>query len=242
MNVARMTWTLNERYPKLKKAIPLPVRSLLFRKMQLAGEEARGLSDRLGTSDLSDDVVKVIDQVWEYTITSRERIAALCSAVDDVTRHDVPGAIVECGLWKGGSLLAAILRLQQLGVQDRPVFGYDTFTGMNKPTEVDVDYTGQSFHEDWEDMGETPTLPARAPDRIAFLRLDTDWYESQGRGRVLRRRTHLPPPHRLHGPHRRQAGGACGAGELTAAQRRAITPTSNRLTQMRAPRATTAAT
>lgn len=73
-----------------------------------------------------------------YTLTSPERLLATCDAVEYVVRREVPGALVECGVWKGGSVLAMILTLQRLGVDDREIWLYDTFEGMTEPTEHDT--------------------------------------------------------------------------------------------------------
>ena len=32
--------------------------------------------------------------------------SALCSSVDYLVAHDIPGDVVECGVWKGGSMMA----------------------------------------------------------------------------------------------------------------------------------------
>src|SRR5687768_17870318 len=58
-------------------------------------------------------------------------------AVDYVVDHDVPGAFVEAGLWKGRSLMAVAMRLRDRGVTDRELIGFDTFTGMTDPGEED---------------------------------------------------------------------------------------------------------
>jgi hypothetical protein len=52
-------------------------------------------------------------------------------------------AIVECGVWKGGSIMAALLTLRRLGDFGRDVYLYDTFTGMTEPTREDT-YRGTS--------------------------------------------------------------------------------------------------
>jgi hypothetical protein len=96
----------------------------------------------VGISDLDGSVLAILDAVRSYTVSPPERVAALCSSVDYVVRNEVPGAFVECGLWRGGSLYAVALRLRQLGVSDREIVGFDTFSGMTDPTEHDVDYKG----------------------------------------------------------------------------------------------------
>jgi hypothetical protein len=59
-------------------------------------------------------------------------------AVEYVVRGGVEGALVECGVWKGGSVLAMILTLQRLGVDDRDVYLFDTFSGMTEPSGHDT--------------------------------------------------------------------------------------------------------
>src|SRR5579872_3211964 len=52
---------------------------------------------------------EIIDRVKPYTLTSYERIAALVDATRHIVRAGIPGAIVECGVWRGGSIMAAAL-------------------------------------------------------------------------------------------------------------------------------------
>lgn len=152
-------------------------------------------------------------QVKPYTMTSVERIVALCQSVAYLEKHRIAGAIVECGVWKGGSVMASALTLMALESTQRELHLFDTFTGMTEPAAVDVDWQGRSAREllrqsdangdhfrarcslhdvkqalmqtryPWEKMIFVPgrvekTLPKQAPERIALLRLDTDWYES----------------------------------------------------------------
>ena len=151
-------------------------------------------------------------RVDPYTMTTPPRVYALVRAVEYVVARGVPGAIVECGVWRGGSMMAAALTLLRLGVTDRELYLYDTFSGMPPPSEVDttrsgvraadllaqededshiwaiaslpdvraavlsVGYPEQQIHF-VEGLVEE-TLPGEAPEEIALLRLDTDWYSS----------------------------------------------------------------
>jgi len=51
--------------------------------------------------------------------------------------HDVPGDIVECGVFRGYSLLSFLYLLSFSG-QDRRVWGFDSFEGLPAPTAEDV--------------------------------------------------------------------------------------------------------
>ena len=161
-------------------------------------------------------------EIWravsDRTMTHHNKIQFLVEAVRYAERTRLPGAFVECGVWRGGSMLAVARTLLQLGVTDRDLYLFDTFTGMTEPTERDVrinegkhaevflnakgpgpmawsrperfiatlddvkqgfaeiDYPAERVHYVQGKVEET--VPQQAPQDIAILRLDTDWYES----------------------------------------------------------------
>jgi hypothetical protein len=78
----------------------------------------------------------------EYTRTTIERMYAMYCATNHLVDVDAAGAFVECGVWRGGSIMVALLTLLQRGRADRDVYLYDTFDGMTDPTDDDVDYQG----------------------------------------------------------------------------------------------------
>lgn len=84
---------------------------------------------------------EIIKAVKPFTITPIEKIAAMVDAARYVERMQVPGAIVECGVWRGGSTMAAALALRELK-DFRDLYLLDTFAGMTTPTENDIDYSG----------------------------------------------------------------------------------------------------
>jgi hypothetical protein len=181
----------------------------------------RGSTDP-GEPDLAhlDDADRaIVERALPFTMTGIARLQALVDAVRHCERAGIPGAFAECGVWRGGSVLAMILTLQELGTSDRDIHLYDTFEGMTEPSEHDVSAIDPPALETWRDAegrGERPwpqvfdketfnedavratleetgyprerlhlvagpveeTLPAGAPDALALLRLDTDWYES----------------------------------------------------------------
>jgi hypothetical protein len=158
-------------------------------------------------------MAEIARRVEPYTLTSAARIASVCDAVEYVTRNGIAGDVVECGVWRGGSMMAAALSLKHGGDTSRGLHLFDTFEGMTEPGDFDLESgTGRPASEllsaapegspmravasledvraNLESVGypseriafvqgrvET-TIPAQAPDRIAILRLDTDWYES----------------------------------------------------------------
>jgi O-methyltransferase len=86
--------------------------------------------------------VALCERVKSLTMTSPERITALSHAVRYVVANGLEGAIVECGVWRGGSMVAAALTLMELGDLTRELYLFDTFEGMTEPTERDRTYSG----------------------------------------------------------------------------------------------------
>lgn len=80
-------------------------------------------------------------------MTSAERIYALIQAVRYVSENAIAGEIVECGVWKGGSMAAIARTLIQSQDVKRDLYLFDTFEGMSEPTTKDVDYSGKQAAE-----------------------------------------------------------------------------------------------
>src|SRR4051794_25924823 len=183
-----------------------------LRRRRTAPEAQRREGQTAFPLDFDEADRELYRRVGAYTMTTPPRIYALARATEYVTARDIPGALVECGVWRGGSMMAVALTLLRLGVTDRELYLFDTFSGMTPPTDEDVRSTGEraadllgaasrdadvwataSFDEVREallsiDYPEQrihfvkgpveETLPAHAPEQIALLRLDTDWYAS----------------------------------------------------------------
>jgi O-methyltransferase len=147
-----------------------------------------------------------------YTMTRDEKRYALYLATKYITRHKIPGSVVECGVWRGGSMHVVARTLDAIGDTSRELYLFDTFEGMTPPTDKDVTYAGKPVAELLETRPKTAkiwavasledvqagmatlpypaerihyvkgpveeTVPGQAPEEIALLRLDTDWYES----------------------------------------------------------------
>lgn len=163
--------------------------------------------ERLYGPDVTPDIRDTIRRARRFTTTGDDAIVALSDSVRYVVDAGIPGALVECGVWRGGSLLVIARELRKLGAVDRELVGFDTFAGMTAPTAADVRFDGTPASDSSSinlPVEPTPadvralvessgypsellrlvagpveaTLPAAAPDTIALLRLDTDWYES----------------------------------------------------------------
>ncbi len=92
--------------------------------------------------DFSADDAALVRRVQPYTLTSPERIYSCVRAVEYLGANAIPGDFVECGVWKGGMVMALALTLLRLGDQNRQLYLFDTFEGMSPPTDADVDLRG----------------------------------------------------------------------------------------------------
>jgi hypothetical protein len=147
-------------------------------------------------------------RVKPYTKSSAERIVVLCQSIAYLEKHNIPGAIVGCGVGKGGGMMAAAMALMALESTRRQFYLHDTFAGMPAPAPVDVDWQGRpardllpsnqlhvrsSLHDvkqammltryPWEKLIFVPgrveqTIPEHTAGQIALLRLNTHWYDS----------------------------------------------------------------
>jgi O-methyltransferase len=157
--------------------------------------------------------LEIFDRCKDFTMTGLERSYALYLSVRYVVEAGIEGDLVECGVWRGGSCMLMALTLQSLGATDRRIYLYDTFAGLTRPTDKDVNWDNETAIDSWRQQERADrndwcyapleevqrnlhstgypqdklhyvrgpveeTVPGTSPDRIALLRLDTDWYES----------------------------------------------------------------
>jgi len=166
-------------------------------------------------SDFEEFHKNIFNKVKGYTMTSSERIFGLIEAVKYISKYTIDGDVVECGVWKGGSMMAIAETLLLMKDASRNLYLYDTFEGMPAPTSEDKNFKDQradillkkeeSFKDNssvwaYSTLDEVKramhltsynsslihyikgkvedTIPKTIPNKIALLRLDTDWYES----------------------------------------------------------------
>ncbi len=113
--------------------------------------------------DFSEEQNQLISSVKEYTMTSKERLYALINAIEYVESAGIEGAIVECGVWRGGGMMLAAKTLLKNNSNKRELFLYDTFEeGMTEPDATkDISITGgdaKTIVTNWEKSNSYPTL------------------------------------------------------------------------------------
>src|SRR5690606_11017888 len=99
---------------------------------------------RVFIESLPKQTQEIIGAVTPYTMTSPQRLAGLCDAVTYIEERGIPGDVVECGVWRGGSSMAIALSLLARNSTERSLYLYDTYEGMSEPTEHDKEIVSQA--------------------------------------------------------------------------------------------------
>lgn len=137
-----------------------------------------------------------------------ESVRQVLGAVEFIVKNHIKGDLVEVGVFRGIMVLCMLLKLEQMGDTSRKIHLYDTFSGMTEASDVDVDPGGTSGSAELKSnptmclapldvvknnivladypseniyyhMGDVRLVdPDTIPSEIAFLRLDTDFYDS----------------------------------------------------------------
>jgi len=136
-----------------------------------------------------------------YTMVDLARLRQLAAHAELIYCDAVPGAVVECGTWRGGSLALLDWMLRRRG-DARELWAFDSFEGLPKPGEREPFRARRGFFAGWcsateDDVRRAVATAGGDPDRvhlvrgwidetlsrtdtgpIALLNVDVDWYDS----------------------------------------------------------------
>ncbi len=142
--------------------------------------------------------------LFAHTMIGMERLSNLQACVENVIRDQVPGDLIETGVWRGGACILMRGILKAYGVTNRSVWVADSFEGLPRPrNQVDkLDMAGKLHH--FEELAVpieqvqsnfaryglldgqvkflkgwfSATLPNAPIEQVAVARLDGDMHES----------------------------------------------------------------
>lgn len=155
---------------------------------------------------LEEEFWELCRDVWDYTCLTLPALYNFYTACVYTVENHVPGDIVECGVFFGGSIMLAMHTIERHeGFADRRVIAVDTFSGFVRRTEHDIDFAGKEVcqpskrvHDFYEsahanirsvpcDQSKVDVVrgdvfevlePTVNDRQIAVLRLDTDTYDT----------------------------------------------------------------
>ncbi|MFL5762621.1 MAG: TylF/MycF/NovP-related O-methyltransferase [Bacteroidia bacterium] len=123
------------------------MKSLLKKILEKTGYEIRKTDPTIKRGgipvDMTDPAFAAIyEKCKSYSTCSVEPMYSLFRSVEYIVKNQIPGDLVECGVYKGGSAMMMALTLIHFKDRSRKIYLYDTFEGMSEPTEMDVDFQG----------------------------------------------------------------------------------------------------
>ena len=115
------------------------MKNYIAKKLMNLGHKLSDNHNDLGwvIPELSSDEKDIISQASMHTSSTEVAQWAFMQVIKHVENKDIPGDIIECGVWKGGNLIIASLMRNRMKF-NREIWGYDTFAGMTEPNEFDV--------------------------------------------------------------------------------------------------------
>jgi len=122
--------------------ISFKINTLLYKYLGFRITKALPFGHALMATDQK--AFKIVDGVRERTMTSENSLINLIVATRYIVANDIPGDFVECGVWRGGSMIAIANTLNDLKIDDRCLYLYDTYNGMTAPSPIDIDIKGMS--------------------------------------------------------------------------------------------------
>ena len=124
-------------------------------RVRSALENNLGMDEKLGY-ELEDEATACVSIIRNNTMLSKRRLVTLYQQVAYCERHEIPGAFVECGVWKGGAIGMMALAHLQTGKLHRHLHLFDVFQEICEPdASVDgekalrevLQFTGRNGHD-----------------------------------------------------------------------------------------------
>jgi O-methyltransferase len=159
-----------------------------YRELNRTGRFVDGLLKNLG---------------YQHTMIGRARLENVAACLESIRREGVPGDLIECGVWRGGTSIFMCGFLKVFGIVDRAVWVADSFVGPPPPSlpqDENNDISAAKYPmlaislEKVQDLFARydlldaqvrflpgwfkETLPRAPIERVALLRIDADLYES----------------------------------------------------------------
>ena len=98
---------------------------------------AQARSEKLLDWDDARDLAPILEKVRPFTMVPAESLIDLSRVARAALTYGIPGAFVECGVWRGGSSFMMAETLKRAGARGRKVWLFDSYEGLPAPKEID---------------------------------------------------------------------------------------------------------
>lgn len=155
----------------------------------------------------ANDEARAEGRLWlstAHTMIGKYRMDNVRFCIESVLNNNVPGDVIETGVWRGGATIWMRAILKAHGVTDRTVWVADSFEGLPVPNATEYPADAGDRHHEHEELAISleqvqanfshygllddqvrflkgwfrDTLPKAPIEQLAVVRLDGDMYES----------------------------------------------------------------
>ena len=96
------------------------------------------LNKRSVPYDMETDFKEIYVKAKNFTMASLSQNYTMYKATEYVINNNIPGDIIECGVWKGGNMMISAYTLLKLRSVEKILYLFDTYEGMSKPSRKDI--------------------------------------------------------------------------------------------------------
>ncbi len=191
---------------------PQPQAGVRWKRWVVKALKARNLEvvygrDRAVLSAEGERNARIDGLAWlpdAHTMIGARRLDNLQACIEDVVERDVPGDLIEAGVWRGGASIFMRAVLKAYGVEDRNIWLADSFQGLPPPNDALFPADAGDLHHSVEELSVSldevrhnfglyellddrvqflpgwfrDTLTQAPIERLAVIRIDADMYES----------------------------------------------------------------
>lgn len=108
--------------------------------------------------EASDEEIGEFEKINKISLTSLPNKWSLIQSLKHVKNNNLPGDIVETGVFKGANLILINNFLKKFHI-DKKIFAYDTYSGQSEPTDLDFDIKGTSMKKKFSDYKKKNLAP-----------------------------------------------------------------------------------
>ena len=119
----------------------------IFNSFGLEIKRKNNFQDRYfdSVTEMTEREVQILNEISEIALSSVANQWSIIQSLKHIKEKNIPGEIVECGVYKGGSLILICLISQMIELS-RAIIGFDTFEdGFDKISKFKNEFYFQEF-------------------------------------------------------------------------------------------------